>query len=225
MKNVELHRNSQKRFYGKDKIYFITANTFKRFPFFKEDLFCELFIENLKICKQIKPFRLYAFTIIPDHVHLLLEPVGKFNISQIMFSIKKQFSHDVNRVIGINKDYFKYHKNNMNIEVNIEGEQHIEGEQTFARLQCVINNHQKRVGIIHKKFIQKYGHPQYDMPDFKWQQSFHDHVIRHYKNDFLNHYNYIIFNCIKHGICDNEEKYRWSSLNPEFRDLVDDWME
>jgi len=47
MRNIKLHRHSQKRFYGEGKIYFITTNTFKRFPYFKEDLFCELFIENL----------------------------------------------------------------------------------------------------------------------------------------------------------------------------------
>jgi len=47
MKEVILHRNFQKRFYNKGYIYFITTNTDKRFPFFEEEIFCELFIENL----------------------------------------------------------------------------------------------------------------------------------------------------------------------------------
>ena len=54
MREIKLHHNSQKRFYGKDKIYFITANTHNRFPYFREDLFCELFIKNLRFCKELK---------------------------------------------------------------------------------------------------------------------------------------------------------------------------
>ena len=204
-----MHRNSQKRFYDKNYIYFITTNTDQRLPFFKEDIFCELFIENLQVCKKLKEFELYAFIIIPDHVHLLINPGEKFNISEIMFSIKKQFLHNVNRVIGENKLYLEYKIN--------------EGEQTFARLRCCdeINEHQNYVNDLRKKFVKKYGHPQHDIPDFKWQHSFHDHVIRNEK-DFNHHYNYIIFNCIKHGICEDEEEFKWSSLNEEFADLIDD---
>ena len=61
------------------------------------------------------------------------------------------------------------------------------------------------------------------MPKFKWQKSFYDHVIRDEK-DFLKHLNYIVFNCVKHKVCYNEEKYKWTSLNSEFEDFVDDWQ-
>ena len=244
------HRNSQKRFYGNDKIYFITTVTHKRFSFFKKDLFCDLFIDNLRISKELKEFKLYAFIIIPDHVHLLLKPDGKFNISQIMFSIKKQFSHDVNRVIGENKLYSKIDasqdkKKDKFFECGNDSEhkyfenehKHPEGEQTFVRLQdvCVrfqdgnnvrkdlINSHQKNIEKYRNKFITKYGNPQFEIPKFKWQKSFYDHVIRNEK-DFLKHLNYIIFNCVKHKVCYNEEKYKWSSLNSDFENFIDDWQ-
>ena len=145
MSQIKPHRNSQKRFYGKDKIYFITTVTHQRFPFFKENLFCKLFVENLRICKELKEFKLYAFIIIPDHVHLLLKSNGKFNISQIMFSIKKQFSHDVNRVIGENKLYSKIDANKDKKKdkffeygnKNENEHKYPEGEQTFVRLQDI----------------------------------------------------------------------------------------
>ena len=75
-----LHKNSQKRFYDKDHVYFITTVTEQRFPYFNEGLFCELFIENLRMCKKMKRFELYAFTIIPDHVHLLVRPGDEYNV-------------------------------------------------------------------------------------------------------------------------------------------------
>ena len=49
---MRLHRNSQKRFYQENSIYFIVTKTFENFPYFKENIFCDLLIEDLKICKQ-----------------------------------------------------------------------------------------------------------------------------------------------------------------------------
>lgn len=96
-----MHRNSQKRIYRKNAVYFVTTNTDARFPYFKQSALCDLFIEELSLCKKMKGFDLYAFCILYDHVHLLLKPNNKFDISKIMFSLKKQFSHEANRMMGI----------------------------------------------------------------------------------------------------------------------------
>ena len=106
MKKINLHRNSQKRFHGSNKIYFITTNTIDRFPFFQEELFCELFVENLRLCKELRNFKLFGFIIIPEHVHLQLKPEDKFNISQIMHTIKRHFSRNANLMIDINNEIF-----------------------------------------------------------------------------------------------------------------------
>ncbi len=199
----QLHRNSQKRFYDKDYIYFITTNTQAREPYFKEDLFCRLLIDNFKLCKQLKDFLLYGFIIIPDHLHLLLKPNGRYNISQIMQSLKKSFSRDMNNLISF---------------ANNEGEIHesrLQGKQYSFHLKKNFNiiNYNKYISQLYKFN---------DMPEFSWQQSFHDHVIRH-EQDFYKHLNYIATNCIKHNICQDEEKYQWSFLNPEFKDFIDEY--
>lgn len=202
------HRNSQKRFYDPGYIYFITTVTADRFPFFENDLLCELFIENLRICKAIKKFKLYAFTILPDHVHLLIKANERFNISKIMQFLKRHFSRDVNYILSSNN----------------------EGEIRESRLQCgnyefnteIINAHDKQLIWTKNEFIKKYGHSQHEVPSFQWKQSFHDHVIRNEK-DFFKHVNYIANNCIKHKVCENEEKYRWSFLNEEWKNVIDDF--
>ncbi len=48
---MQLHRNSQRRFYGQDYIYFVVAKTFDNYPYFREPIFCELLMEELKIPK------------------------------------------------------------------------------------------------------------------------------------------------------------------------------
>ena len=187
-----LHRNSQKRFYGSDKIYFIVTKTFKNYPYFKEPIFCELFIEELKICKQLKQFKLYGFCIIYDHLNLLIQPNEKYNISNVMQAIKKETSRDINRIILNN----------------------IEGDIPECRLHECRLQARGLIAKFQNQFIKKYKNNEW--PEFRWQKSFHDHVIRN-KKDFINHYNYTVYNFIKHNLSEN---WRYTSLN--YEELIDE---
>jgi len=93
------HHNSQKRIYELDKIYFLVSKTWHNFPYFKEPIFCQLMIEELKIVKRLKKFKLFVWSIIYDHINLLIQPSDEFNISKIMHSIKKDVSRDINYVL------------------------------------------------------------------------------------------------------------------------------
>lgn len=61
---------------------------------------CELFIEELKLCKKIKQFDLFGFIVVYDHIHLLIRPNKEFNISRIMHFIKRHFSRNANIILG-----------------------------------------------------------------------------------------------------------------------------
>ena len=52
-----------------------------------------------------------------------------------------------------------------------------------------------------------------------WQHQFIDHIIRS-NEDYRSHIEYIHYNPIKHGLCDNPEDYRWSSYR--FYELDED---
>lgn len=179
-----MHRNSQKRYYEPGKSYFTVAKTFQNFPYFKEPIFCDLFIEELKLCKQLKQFNLFAFCLVYDHLNLLVQPNDKFNISQLMKSLKENISRDINYVI------FSYLNN--------------EGDTSTCRLQI-----RELIIDFRDKFIQKYGPNQNVFPKFKWQKSFRDHII-HNEKDFQNHYHYTVYNFQKHGLSDN---WQYTSLN------------
>ena len=182
-----MHRNSQKRIYFDEAIYFITFNTIDGYPYFKENIFCEIFMKNLNVCKQLKQFELYAFNILHNHVHLLLKPGKKYNISKIIKSLKENVSCDINRVINVND----------------------EGATPASRLRIIYKKKHMNFEQYQRKYIHKYGHNQYVMPQFKWQKSFHDHVIRNEK-DFENHYNYTINNHLKHNLSEN---WKYTSVN------------
>ena len=93
------HRNSQKRIYIKNAIYFITTNTFEAYTFFEEDIFCDLFVKDLNYCQNIKPFKIYGYKVNPDHIHLLIKPTGQYNYSEIMQNLKRVSSLHINQII------------------------------------------------------------------------------------------------------------------------------
>ncbi len=106
-----LHRNSQKRYHGK-WIYFITCVTKDRYPYFQKPFLCDLWIQDLRICKWLKQFDVYAFCLLYDHFHILLQPNEKIsNISEIMRSFKTNYSRNINKLFYCpNTEWILYSK-------------------------------------------------------------------------------------------------------------------
>lgn len=67
--------------------HYITAVTFDRVPVFRSENCCQFFIDNLVEIKEKHPFKLVAYVIMPDHVHLILNPL-ECDISKILMKIK-----------------------------------------------------------------------------------------------------------------------------------------
>ena len=79
---VKKHRDSQRRYYVDGSIYFVTCKDIDNYPFFRQQVFCDLFLENLRACKELKQFKLFAWVLIWNHFHLLLQPSDRFNLSE-----------------------------------------------------------------------------------------------------------------------------------------------
>lgn len=178
-----MHRNSQKRIYIPEAIYFLTTKTKDNFPYFKDVRLAELLMQEIGLALKIKQFRVFAYVIITDHLHILLQPVGKCNISQCMFTIKKQFTHEANRLLGFNSENPAPH--------------HV-GERTFVRLRKYIHDNKNT-------YAHGNNHPRLH---FEWQSSFHDHIIRS-DEDLYTHIEYIRYNPEKHGLVKSGEPYRF----------------
>jgi putative transposase len=72
--------------------FFITTITYNRRRLFQVRANAELFLETLQHYRTQGEYKLRAFVVMPDHVHLLLTPNDK-TISQVMNLIKGGFSH------------------------------------------------------------------------------------------------------------------------------------
>jgi putative transposase len=139
-----------RRYYVPNAIYFIVAVTRNRRRIFTAAAHVDLLFTVIREVRQRKPFALLAYSIIPDHVNLLLKPTGEANFSRIMLSIQRDFT------------------------------------LRFKELYSI-------TGSLSL-----------------WQARFWDHIIRDEK-DLNQHFDYIHYNPVKHGLVSRPEDYIYSS--------------
>ncbi len=210
------HRNSQLRIHIEDGTYFITSNTLNWIPYFKEPIFCDLFVENLRLCKKLKGFLLYAWFLGYDHFHWLIRPGEECGISKVMQFLKRHISRDINYIIGYNK--FNQSKTEGGIR-----ESRLRGSK-YECFQQIIDKHNQKIELLKFRFKTKYFNKNpFQKPclladRFQWHESFRDHYIRN-NDDFDNHWEYIKRNPAKHDLPKN---WPYIFLNDKYKDLIDD---
>jgi putative transposase len=73
--------------------YFVTFITWQRRRLFVVDPYVRLFLKTLYGYKRKEQFRLHAFVVMPEHVHLLLTPANDLTIERAIQLVKGGFSH------------------------------------------------------------------------------------------------------------------------------------
>ncbi|MGI8668387.1 MAG: REP-associated tyrosine transposase [Aridibacter sp.] len=63
--------NSTKR----NMFHYLTKVTFRRVPIFKSEKICQFFTDALRETKENHLFKLVGYVIMPDHIHLILNPI------------------------------------------------------------------------------------------------------------------------------------------------------
>jgi REP element-mobilizing transposase RayT len=56
-------------------VHYVTGVTRRRVPIFRNEHACLLFIEALATTRQKEPFKLIGYVLMPDHFHLLANPL------------------------------------------------------------------------------------------------------------------------------------------------------
>jgi len=91
-----------RRFYIPNAIIFISCVTRKRFPYLKSKSDIDIFFGTLVKVKEIHPFELLAYVILPDHFHCLIKSDHpSVNFSKFMHSIKRNFTRNYKRTHNI----------------------------------------------------------------------------------------------------------------------------
>jgi len=78
-------------------VYFVTARIINNKKIFNNDRHCRILLNNINYYRNRLKFRLYAYCVIPCHVHLLILPKRGRDISKIMQLIKYRTARDIRR--------------------------------------------------------------------------------------------------------------------------------
>lgn len=87
-----------RRTYLSNSIYFVTTNVRGWYPYFLKRSLAEILIGNIWWSHKEQQFTIYAFVVMPDHLHRLVQP-QRTNISGVMHSIKNNSSRDIRRFL------------------------------------------------------------------------------------------------------------------------------
>ena len=90
-----------RRYYIPGSAVFITQVVEDRRPIFRDPCRTQLLHEILNNVRQLHPFILLAHSFLPDHFHMIIQPTGTSNFSDIMHSLKPNFTREFKKSAGL----------------------------------------------------------------------------------------------------------------------------
>jgi putative transposase len=90
-----------RRYYMPNSIVFITQVVDGRQPVFQHKPHLDLLLATIRQAKERYPFRMLGYVFLPDHFHLLIQPREPVTHSQVMHSIKPNYTKAYKQEIGI----------------------------------------------------------------------------------------------------------------------------
>jgi putative transposase len=90
-----------RRYYIPNAIVFITQVVRDRQPIFRDKGHIDLLRTTLRRVKELHPFSMVGYVFLPDHFHMLIRPTGSSTYSQIMHSLKPNFTKAYKQAIGL----------------------------------------------------------------------------------------------------------------------------
>jgi putative transposase len=116
-----------------DRVFFVTTVCWQRMSFFKDVRKAELMMEVLEHYQREKKYVLHEFVIMPDHLHLLIEPAEDLSLERAVQLIKGGFSYRVGKLETkrglVWQESFTNHR--------IRDEEDYEGHVTYVRMNPV----------------------------------------------------------------------------------------
>lgn len=82
--------------FNPDHLYFVTTGAVQRQHIFKDDVIKRLIVDSLDCMRLRKRLKLYAFVVMPNHLHIIIQCAGENPVANVIRDLKK---HVADRVI------------------------------------------------------------------------------------------------------------------------------
>nr|WP_246597230.1 transposase [Pontibacter aydingkolensis] len=81
------------------QLYFLTFAVVAWIDVFTRKEYKDIFIDSLRYCQEYKGLELYAFCLMPNHVHLIASVKKTANLSHVLRDLKKYSSYAITKAI------------------------------------------------------------------------------------------------------------------------------
>jgi REP element-mobilizing transposase RayT len=92
------------KFHNKEGAHFVSFSVVKWLKIFNNEFYTEILLDSLRYCQTNKGMEIYAWCIMPDHVHLVFRSVGDRNPELILGDLKRFTSKKIVKAIQENPD-------------------------------------------------------------------------------------------------------------------------
>jgi putative transposase len=86
------HRKKCRRYDNEGDAHHLTFSCFHHIPLFSRDRSCQWMLDALTLGQEQEKYDLWAYVIMPEHVHVVLWPHENIKISQILTTLKQSVS-------------------------------------------------------------------------------------------------------------------------------------
>jgi putative transposase len=76
-------------------VYFVTTDTWERHAIFINNVLAAIVVEQIVSCRDRGFYKLHAFALMPEHLHVLLTPSDETSIEKAMQMIKGGSAHRI----------------------------------------------------------------------------------------------------------------------------------
>lgn len=90
-----------RRYYIPGSAVFITQVVQGREPVFRDSKNVNLLRETLRNVKELHPYVMLGYVFLLDHFHILIQPTDYSNFSDIMHSLKSNFTREHKKQLGL----------------------------------------------------------------------------------------------------------------------------
>ncbi len=90
-----------RRYYIPGRAVFITQVVQYRGPVFRDPKVVLLLRQTLNNVSDLHPFSILGYVFLPDHFHFIIQPTSESNFSDVMHSLKPNFTKEFKKMIGL----------------------------------------------------------------------------------------------------------------------------
>ena len=90
------HRKKLRRYEVANQPRFLTWSCYQRLPLFRNDRIKDAFVRRIDLARTQTRFKLLAWVIMPEHVHLVIVPaLPDFPVTTIVRALKQKFARSI----------------------------------------------------------------------------------------------------------------------------------